>query len=265
MMFFDAAIEALSTCNTATLIIHQPGLEVNDFQLGAFKHLKRVSLQSPYSLLLPYSKESLDSQELVHSAKQNCDVEVVYLGGSFNAFPPLQNDRITVVYMNELSNESYHRSAQLMELDEMFYNLQSTLEQDAQWNVIIASSPLNNSDFEGFKVDANEEEANAEFVIQTLGGLNSGKSALQHGQLASLPDQNEGSQTTLAMHQTRKHPVTDNGATGLFTEYQFFTPGLYMGYLALAVLVPTLFISCRLLSSIQISYHAFDSPRRKQL
>lgn len=47
---------------------------------------------------------------------------------------------------------------------------------------------------------------------------------------------------------------------GLFSHYQFFTPGIFMGYMALLILVPVLIIGLQAINSLQISYKAFDPP-----
>lgn len=54
---------------------------------------------------------------------------------------------------------------------------------------------------------------------------------------------------------------SSNSSTGgLFSHYQFFTPGIFMGYMVLLILVPVLIIGLQALNSLQISYKAFDPP-----
>ncbi|KAF8252623.1 BIG1-domain-containing protein [Wilcoxina mikolae CBS 423.85] len=45
---------------------------------------------------------------------------------------------------------------------------------------------------------------------------------------------------------------------GLFHRYQFFTPGIFMGYLAFFLLISILYVGLSAVSSIQVSYGSFD-------
>ncbi|ORY82504.1 vacuolar ATP synthase subunit S1-domain-containing protein [Protomyces lactucae-debilis] len=53
-----------------------------------------------------------------------------------------------------------------------------------------------------------------------------------------------------------------NSTGGLFSHYQFFTPGIFMGYMALLLLVPILIVGIKAISSLQISYGAFAPPMK---
>ncbi len=49
---------------------------------------------------------------------------------------------------------------------------------------------------------------------------------------------------------------TDNRP--LFEKYQFFTPGIFMGFIALFVILSILYVGLSALSSLQVSYGAFE-------
>lgn len=49
---------------------------------------------------------------------------------------------------------------------------------------------------------------------------------------------------------------------GLFSRYQYFTPGIFMGYMALLILVPVLIVGLQAINSLQVSYRAFDPPMK---
>ncbi|KAF8538523.1 vacuolar ATP synthase subunit S1-domain-containing protein [Trichophaea hybrida] len=53
-----------------------------------------------------------------------------------------------------------------------------------------------------------------------------------------------------------KNQTTIGG--GLFHRYQFFTPGIFMGYLAFFLLISILYVGLSAVSSIQVSYGSFD-------
>ena len=62
-------------------------------------------------------------------------------------------------------------------------------------------------------------------------------------------------------NQTRRPP--------LFEKYQFFTPGIFMGFMALFVMLSVVYVGLSALSSLQVSYGAFDkemgpSTQKKQ-
>ncbi|OIW30347.1 BIG1-domain-containing protein [Coniochaeta ligniaria NRRL 30616] len=57
---------------------------------------------------------------------------------------------------------------------------------------------------------------------------------------------------------------------GLFEKYQFFTPGIFMGLIAAIVLLSILYVGLQGLSSLEVSYGAFDkemgpAAQKKQL
>ncbi len=54
----------------------------------------------------------------------------------------------------------------------------------------------------------------------------------------------------------RKSNASDNAP--LFEKYQFFTPGIFMGFVALFVMLSVLYMGLTALSSLQVSYGAFD-------
>ncbi len=60
-----------------------------------------------------------------------------------------------------------------------------------------------------------------------------------------------------SMHIEEKLSAT-NRSNGLFANYQFFTPGIFMGYMALIILVPVLILGMKALNSLQVSYRAFE-------
>lgn len=76
----------------------------------------------------------------------------------------------------------------------------------------------------------------------------------------------------------RSEPVTINQKAGnstvdnrgLFEKYQFFTPGIFMGLIALVVMLSILGVGLTALSSLEVSYGAFDkemgpAAQKKQL
>jgi hypothetical protein len=51
---------------------------------------------------------------------------------------------------------------------------------------------------------------------------------------------------------------TTGPSEGLFHRYQFFTPAILMGYVALAVLLLVLYVGLSAISSVQVSYGSFE-------
>lgn len=54
-----------------------------------------------------------------------------------------------------------------------------------------------------------------------------------------------------------------NSTGGLFSHYQYFTPGIFMGYMALLILVSVLIMGLQAINSLQISYRAFEPTKQK--
>lgn len=46
--------------------------------------------------------------------------------------------------------------------------------------------------------------------------------------------------------------------TGLFQKYQFFTPGVFMGFVAMIIIVSILYVALMALGSLQVPYGAFE-------
>ncbi|KAL9113738.1 MAG: hypothetical protein Q9227_002183 [Pyrenula ochraceoflavens] len=59
-------------------------------------------------------------------------------------------------------------------------------------------------------------------------------------------------------HQARKVDNQTMVEGPLFAKYQFFGPGLYMGFLTAILLLSILFVAIRGVASLQVSYAAFD-------
>lgn len=69
----------------------------------------------------------------------------------------------------------------------------------------------------------------------------------------------------VAEHELRRrtadkkpHDNTTLPEGSLFKKYQFFTPGIFAGYLALFFLLSILYVAFSALSSLQVSYGAFE-------
>jgi hypothetical protein len=52
--------------------------------------------------------------------------------------------------------------------------------------------------------------------------------------------------------------LTSNTSAPLFERYQFFGPGIFMGLLVSILLLSILYVAIRGVSSLQVSYAAFD-------
>jgi len=48
------------------------------------------------------------------------------------------------------------------------------------------------------------------------------------------------------------------GEGGLFHRYQFFTPAIFMGYIAFVVMIAILYIGLTMIGGIEVSYAAFE-------
>ena len=57
---------------------------------------------------------------------------------------------------------------------------------------------------------------------------------------------------------------TANDNRPLFEKYQFFTPGLFMGLLVTLLLLSILFVALRAISSLEVSYAAFEKEMGPQ-
>ena len=51
---------------------------------------------------------------------------------------------------------------------------------------------------------------------------------------------------------------SDSTSAPLFVKYQFFTPGIFMGALAVLIMLAILYVGLSAVASLQVSYGAFD-------
>lgn len=58
--------------------------------------------------------------------------------------------------------------------------------------------------------------------------------------------------------------ISNSTKGGLFAKYQFFTPGIFMGYIALFVLASIVYVGISSLSSLTVSYGAFEKEMGPQ-
>ncbi|EPY49988.1 BIG1 family ER membrane protein [Schizosaccharomyces cryophilus OY26] len=267
LKFNNKAEQLLSNCDATTVFIYQPGLQAEDFHSSALSHMKRISLDAVSQYILPYSKERLQPDRLIHDAKSSCSSKLVNIDPTHESFPTLQRNQISVVSMKDLSLDAKSREQELFELDQVIYSLHSTISDDTDFNFFLTSSPklANMQLLEDDKTKQKEDQEEGEEGPSTIdSNYFLSMNRLRHAQPISLPVESMNVRGNSLVRNQQEQNVTSTEGS-LFDRYQFFTPGIFMGYLALAVLVPTLIISCKLLSSIQISYHAFSSPRKKNL
>lgn len=76
---------------------------------------------------------------------------------------------------------------------------------------------------------------------------------------------------TLLVQQRRDSGLEENKKNStisdnrpLFEKYQFFTPGLFMGLLVTLLLLSILFVALRAISSLEVSYAAFEKEMGPQ-
>lgn len=76
---------------------------------------------------------------------------------------------------------------------------------------------------------------------------------------------------TLRVQQRRDSGLEENKKNStisdhrpLFEKYQFFTPGLFMGLLVTLLLLSILFVALRAISSLEVSYAAFEKEMGPQ-
>ena len=63
----------------------------------------------------------------------------------------------------------------------------------------------------------------------------------------------------ISIHESAYKNSSNYSSLPLFEKYQFFTPGLFMGLLVSFLLLMILYVAISALSSLEVSYAAFDS------
>ncbi|KAH8147408.1 uncharacterized protein LAJ45_08564 [Morchella importuna] len=234
--FVQTAKGIISYCDAdAYILVTQPGLHASDFAHASsaprlstvFKEVG-VERAQAVSKVYEYDVKFEDIADILQDfAIATCDAEVEEVDaktGNFGGFDDMKPKLIRVDF-ETLPENGPARHKAIMENDSFLYSIISLLPT-YKYNLIYTSTPISMTPaaMKESKGDAHELRRRENFQVR---------------------DDDEKTNTTLP-------------EGSLFKRYQFFTPAIFAGYLALFFLLSVLYVAFTALSSLQVSYGAFE-------
>ncbi|CAI7586989.1 unnamed protein product [Penicillium bialowiezense] len=227
---------SLSTCpSDYYVVVNQPGVHASDFstrksapRLGAKMLGKDSSIRSKMSV--DEVAGLVEPKQVKALLETKCKAQTTVIDGSSGSYPSSfeKGPRIIDVEFPMLSLES-DRAQQLSEFDGFLADVVDRLDS-SKYTIIYITSP--------------REFPETDSVIYET----------------SEPSY----QDSLHMEMKRDYSASgsssspSNRSTSLFEEYQYFTPGIFMGLMATFLFLMIMYIGISALSSLEIPYAAFE-------
>ncbi|KAJ5817995.1 BIG/ATPase V1 complex subunit S1 [Penicillium robsamsonii] len=227
---------SLSTCpSDYYVVVYQPGVHSSDFstrksapRLGAKMLGKDSSIRSKMSI--SEVAGLVEPKEIKSLLEKKCKAQITAVDASSGSYPSYfeKGPRIIDVEFPMLSLDS-DRAQQLSAFDGFLADIIDRLPSSSKYTILYITSPK-----EFPEVDSVIYEASGYSYQDPL------RMELKRDYSA------DGSDSTSSNH------------TSLFEEYQYFTPGIFMGLMATFLFFAILYIGINALSSLEIPYAAFE-------
>ncbi|KAK9467639.1 BIG/ATPase V1 complex, subunit S1 [Lipomyces arxii] len=252
--FHELARKLVSGLKADTyVVVSQPGLHASDFVAAerATPNLRKLYDSAESAFAVRNAHGSFDVDSLEKHIVDTWGADTVVIDAAANAFSVPASEKPQVVRLEfPALPVDITRSSVLSDNDAFLYSVMSMLKSE-DFAVIYTSTPISRpyvAKRNPVAVAAAEEDAEVvaasattEFVYPT------GVMGYPTGTI--LPTEiPEGART--------------DGS--IFTRYQFFTPGMFMGIIASIVLLVILGFALKSISSIKISYEAFEKEMGPQ-
>ncbi|KAI9840807.1 MAG: hypothetical protein M1837_001280 [Sclerophora amabilis] len=248
--------QQLSSCSADSyLIISQPGVNSADFASAStsptlHRHLdtKNADVETRSSYSVSEVVGDLDVAELQRYLGEHCDAEVTKLDGTTGHFEMAIDTHRKVMRFDypTLPTSKPDRIRQLQHIDTFLSSVIDLLPHQSKYTVMYTTSSSPTTETHMYQnIASNDKQEIIQAELKRRAALDS----------KTLQPRKEGN-TTLV-----------DGP--LFERYQFLTPGLFMGILTALVLLSILSVGINGVSSLQVSYAAFDkemgpSAQKKQ-
>ncbi|KAI5820776.1 BIG/ATPase V1 complex, subunit S1 [Pyronema omphalodes] len=238
--FAQAAKEVVTRCDADNyILVSQPGLHIEDLsQPHSGVHLKDLlsSVDEEFkwvasNVFVPSVEHDMGSviESLQHEVVEKCGARLMGVDAKTGSLSLHADEgkrpRILRVDFDRLPQEGQKR-VKMVEQHDAFLHSVLDLIGRGKYTLVYASSPI-----AAEKQVKKTKQEKVEEIWQEL----ELRSVLEEGQ-----------------------PKTNETQGGLFHRYQFFTPGIFMGYIAFFVLAGIFYVGLSAVSSIKVSYGSFD-------
>ncbi|CAI7604397.1 unnamed protein product [Penicillium manginii] len=238
---FDDLSSSLSSCpSDYYVVVHQPGVHSSDFstrksapRLGARMMGKDKSIRSQMSV--NEVAGLLDVKEIKNILQEKCKAETTAIDGSSGEYPSYFDSapRVIDIEFPMLSLGS-DRASQLSDNDGLISDIIDRLPPKSKYTLLYVTSP--------------REFPESDSVIYESDGAGSSYLDPVHMDL----------KRDYSSYKSDSSDSESDRRISLFDEYQFFTPGIFMGLIATFFFVTILYIGVSALSSLQVPYAAFE-------
>ncbi|KAJ5683072.1 hypothetical protein N7462_006237 [Penicillium macrosclerotiorum] len=236
---FDQLSSSLSACPSEYyVVVNQPGVHSSDFttrksapRLGAKMLGKDKSIRSRMSV--NEVTGLLEAKQIMSLLETNCGAQTTVIDGSSGSYPSYfeAGPRIIDVEFPMLSLGS-DRASQLSDNDGLIADIIDRIPSSSKYTLLFVTSPREFPETDSVVFDSSED-AYPESVRMEL---KRDYSSHSYSSSSDSPEKNKS----------------------LFDEYQYFTPGIFMGFMASFLCLVILYIGISALSSLQVPYAAFE-------
>jgi len=243
-------LDSLNKCpSTNYLVVSQPGVSADDFSCPRNTPLLRDRLSTAdagqTSIVVRDVIGTLDTQPLVEGLAKACSRTIQNIDTTSLMIPEFEGSTNEKVFYTELPalNEDLspeERHVILLQHDTYVSSLVDTYFSNADYTLIYTTTSVHAQ--KNGMTAPETQEYQAELPIADM---------VHSGELRrSLAKRKDGTST----NQT----VVDGP---LFDKYQFLNPGIFMGGLVALLLLSILYVGVSALSSLQVTYGAFDKDQ----
>ncbi|KAJ5127369.1 BIG/ATPase V1 complex subunit S1 [Penicillium atrosanguineum] len=228
---------SLSTCpSDYYVVVNQPGVHSSDFstrksapRLGAKMLGKDKSIRSKMSV--NEVTGLFDTTEIKTILTEKCKAQTTAIDGSSGEYPTSFGSGPHILDIEfPMLSLSADRADRLSENDGLLADILERIPSDSTYTLLYATSPREFPETDSVVYESNEGSYPESIHMELKRDYSSNPSA------NSESDRRES----------------------LFDEYQFFTPGIFMGFLASFICIVILYIGISALSGLQIPYAAFE-------
>ncbi|KAJ5491442.1 hypothetical protein N7539_003009 [Penicillium diatomitis] len=235
---FTDLTTALKSCPSEYyVIVNQPGVHSSDFatrksvpRLGAKMLGKDKSVRSKMSV--NEVSGLLEAKQIQEMLTEGCQAQTTVINGSSGQYPSSfeTGPRVIVVEFPMLSLGS-DRADQLSNNDGLIADIIDRIPSSSKYTLLYVTSPREFPETDSVVYES--EDAYTDSVRVEL-------------------------KRDYSSHSSESRESNPDRTTSLFDKYQFFTPGIFMGFMASFLCLIILYIAINAISSLKVPYAAFE-------
>ncbi|KAK9333398.1 BIG/ATPase V1 complex, subunit S1 [Lipomyces starkeyi] len=243
--FHDLARKLVSEFQAGTyIVVSQPGLHASDFSATTAEsttpHLRKLYQQAETAYAVRNAHGAFNMETLQKHIVDTWGAETVVIDAASDAFTIPSSEKPKLVRVDfPVLPVDYTRASALADNDAFLYSIMSLLPSD-DFAVIYTSTPISRP----FIAKRN--------AVPDVAGD------------APSPTNSSDYSNPISTLFPTVIPAAARTDGSIFTRYQFFTPGMFMAIIASMILIVILGVGLNAISSIKISYDAFEKEMGPQ-